>query len=159
MRHIEKTLNKFWPDWRERSFRRISFWHLPKIIMSFVLLFVLWYLLFRTMWQIHLITYPKHVGLLNEFWSEGIGFKSFISSFLLAIPLFLPAIGASFILTNFLFWYIVPARRIFEKEASGNKDMTFSGATTGLIKLFYKYLLPIGLGLSLFGALTLTNIK
>lgn len=127
--------------------------------MSFIMLFVLWYLFFRTMWQIHLIVYPNHVGLLNEFWGEGIGFKSFISSFLMAIPLFLPAMGASFILTNFLFWYIVPARRIFEKEAAGNKDMTFSGATTGLIKVFYKYLLPIGLGLSLIGTLTLSSIK
>ncbi len=158
MRYIGKTLNKFRQDWRERSLRRISLWHLPKIIVSFVLLGLFWYLLFAAMWQIHLIAYPNHVGLLNEFWSEGIGFKSFISSFLMVMPLILPALGASFVLTNFLFWYIVPARRIYEKEAAGNKDLTFSGATTGLIKVFYKYLLPIGLGLSLIGALTLSNI-
>ncbi len=111
------------------------------------------------MWQIHLIAYPNHVGHLNEFWSEGIGFKSFVSSFLIAMPLFLPAMGASFILINLLFGFIAPARKIFEKEAAGDKEMTFFGATSGLIKVFFKYLLPIGLGLSLIGALTLSNLK
>lgn len=99
------------------------------------------------------------MGLLNEFWTEGIGLKSFISSFLTVMPLFLPAMGASFILTNLVFWHIAPIRKIFEKEAAGNKEMTFSGATTGLFKMFYKYLFPIGLGLSLIGALTLSKIK
>ena len=158
MRHIGKTLKKNWPDWRERSLRQISFWHLPKIFISFVLLGLLWYLLFMAMWQIHLIAYPHHAGHLNEFWAEGISFNSFISSFLLVMPLFLPALGVSYILTNFLFWYIVPIRKKFEKEAAGNKEMTFSGATTRLARVLYKYLLPIGLGLSLIGSLTLSEI-
>jgi hypothetical protein len=159
MKYIEKTLNKFKPDRRQGSLHRRSFWHLPKIVSSILLLGVIWYLLFKVMWQIHLIAYPHHVGLLTEFWREGLGFKSFISSFLMVVPLFLPAMGASFILINLLFWHIVPIRKIFEKEAAGNQKLTFSGATAGLVKLFLKYLLPIGLGLSLIGTLTLSKLQ
>jgi len=155
MRLLEKVLDKHRPGWRERGIRRKSIWHLPKILASFILLGVIWYLLFRCMWEIHLIVYPGHEGYLGEFWQEGISLKSFISSFLMIIPLFLPAMGASFILVNLIFWFIPPARKAFECEAAGDREMTFNRATSALSKVFVKYLLPIGLGLSLLGRLRL----
>ena len=159
MRLIEKILDKHRPGWRERSGRRKSFWHFPRMITSFILLGLLWYLLFVGMWEIHLIVFPEHEGHLREFWQEGISFKAFISSFLLVMPLFFPSMGASYILVNLIFWFIPPARKAFENEAAGDKEMTFFGATSSLTKVFIKYLLPLGLGLSLLGALTLSSLK
>jgi len=158
-RILEKQLNKYRPGWRERANRRKSFWHLPKVILSFVLLGVVWYLLFKVMWEMHVYAYPEHQGHLDMFWKEGLSLEAFVSSFLLLIPLFLPAMGVAFVVTNGLFWLIPPARKVFEKEADGDSEMTFIGATSGLAAILLKYLLPIGLGLSMLGALTLSSMK
>lgn len=155
---LEKQLNKFRPKWKERAKRRKSLWHLPKIIISFFLLVVAWFVLFKGMWEIHVFVYPEHYGRLNEFWGKGLDIKAFISSFLMVVPLFLPAMGIAFIVTNAIFWLIPPARVVFEKEAAGDRNLTFIGATSGMAKVFVKYLIPIGLGLSLLGTLTLSNL-
>lgn len=159
MRIIEPIFDKVRPGWRNRSKQRRSIWHLPKVIISFLLMGICWYFLFRGMWEIHLMVHPRHVGRLGEFWQSGIGLKAFVSSFFLAIPLILPASGISFILTNFLFWMIPPTRKVFEIEAAGDDEMSFSGATAALLSLFIKYLFPIGIGLSLLGALTLSSLN
>ena len=159
MQPFEKALDKYRPGWRERRKRRKSLWHLPRILISFLLLSLIWYWLFIGMWEVHLLKYPEHEGHLRDFWKEDVTFKSFISSFLLVMPLSLPAIGASFVATNYLFWLIPSAKRAFESEAAGDEEMTFSGATSGLIKLSIWYLVPIGFGLSLIGALTLSSLK
>jgi len=44
------------------------------------------------MWAVHVFLYPAHNGHLGEFWGRGIGFLSFVSSFLLLMPLVLAAI-------------------------------------------------------------------
>lgn len=156
---VEKSLNKNRPGWKERAKRRKSLWHLPKVVMSFIIMGFTWYALFMGMWKIHLVVYPEHAGHISEFWNKGASIKAFASSFLLAMPLFLPAIGLSFIVVNILFWLIPPARIVFEKEAAGDNEMTFGGATSDLAKVFVKILLPIGFSLSLVGALTLSNLK
>lgn len=155
----KKLLDKFRPGWKERKKRQKSLWHLPKILIFFILFGIIWYALFIAMWNIHLNLYPQHEGHINEFWGEGISLKSFISSFLLLIPLFLPAMGISLIIVNIIFWFILPARKAFNKEASGDVQMTFYGATLGLIKVFLKYLAPIGFVLSILGAITLSSLK
>ena len=159
MKLVEKILNKYQPGWKERAEQRKSLWHLPKVILSFIFIGFAWYIFFMGMWQLHLIVYPEHTGLIKNFWSEGISLKAFLSSFLLAMPLFLPATGVSLITINILFWFIPPARVVFENEAAGHKKMTFIGATSGLLIVLGKYLIPIGFGLSLLGALTLSSLK
>ena len=156
---FEKVLNKYRPGWKERAARRKSLWHLPKVIMSFIVMGFVWYALFIGMWRVHLIVYPEHAGHISEFWNKGASLKAFLSSFLLAIPLLLPAIGLSFIIVNIVFWFIPPARKVFENESAGDIEMTFVGSTSGIARVFAKYLLPIGFGLSLLGALTLSNLK
>jgi len=152
-------MDKYRKGWRERKTRRKSLWHLPKVLLSFVFIGIIWHYLFLGMWRIHLIFYPEHTNSLIKFWSSGISFKAFISSFLLVIPLFLPSIGLGFILINLIFWLLPKVRKTFEKEANKDPEMTFAGATSQLIKVFFKYLLPIGFGLSLLGALTLSSFK
>ncbi len=159
MKLTEKILNKYRPGWKERSKRRESLWHIPRIILSFIVMGFAWHALFLLMWHVHLIVHPEHIGHISEFWSQGITLKAFISSFLLVIPLFLPAMGLSFIIVNILFWFIPPARVVFKREAAGDEEMTFIGATSSLLRVFTRYLFPIGIGLSFLGALTLSNLK
>lgn len=158
-RLCEKVLNKYRPGWKERASRRKSLWHLPRVIISFIVMGFIWYALFYVMWHVHLIAYPEHTGQIGEFWNKGISLKSFLSSFLLVMPLFLPALGLSFIIVNIIFWFIPPAKKLFENEAGGEIEMTFIGTTSDLVRVVVKYMLPIGLGLSLLGALTLSNLK
>lgn len=155
---LPKVLDKLRPGWRKRQARRKTLWHLPKVIISIFGLGIFWYVLFIGMWQIHLFAYPEHTGHISEFWRKGVSLQSFLSSFLLAMPLFLPAMGLSFIIVNIIFWFIAPAKRAFENEASGDNEMTFIGATSKLIGITVKYLFPIGFSLSLVGALTLSSL-
>ena len=159
VRYIEAVMNRLRPGWRKRAGRRRSIWHLPKVLLTFILLGVLGFALFKAMWDVHVFFYPHHNGHLHEFWNEGVGFRAFASSFMLLMPLFLPSIGLSMLITNLIFWCIPPARRTFEREAGRIEEMTFRGANKGLLRITLRYLLPIGLGLSLVGALTLTTLQ
>jgi hypothetical protein len=159
VRIVEALLDKTRPGWRGRQARRKSLWHLPVIIVMFGLLAGLWFALFRIMWQVHLVWHPEHAGHLQEFWPKGAGPKSFIASALLVLPLFLPALGVSLFLANLLFLLIGPARRAFEREASGDPEMTFRGANRKLLKITLGFLLPIGIGMSLIGAWLLTDFR
>ena len=159
MKRAEKYLDKYRPGWKQRADRKKSLWHLLKFLVSLPMLLIIWYILFIFMWQVHLIAFPEHTGQITGFWPKGLGIKAFISSFLLAMPLFFPAMGLSFVVINLIFWFIPPAREAFKREAAGDKEMTFLGATTGLLVISIKYLLPVGIGLSLVGALTLSSLK
>jgi len=159
MKRAEKYLDKYRPGWKQRTDRKKSLWNLLQFLVSLPMLLIIWYILFSFMWQVHLIAFPEHTGQIAGFWPKGIGIKAFISSFLLAMPLFFPAMGLSFIVINLIFWFIPPAREAFKREAVGDKEMTFIGATTGLLVISIKYLLPVGIGLSLVGALTLSSLK
>jgi hypothetical protein len=125
----------------------------------FALLGGLWFVLFRAIWQMHLVWHPDHAGHLHEFWSESIRLQPFVASALLVLPLFLPAVGISLILTNLLFWFIGPARRAFEREADGDREMTFRGANAKLLKVTLLIFVPLGIGLSLVGAWLLADLR
>jgi H+/Cl- antiporter ClcA len=158
-RLVEVLMDKTCPGWRERQARRKSLWHLPTTIVMFALLGGLWFVLFRAMWQVHLVWHPEHAGHLQEFWSEGIRLQPFVASALLALPLFLPAVGVSLILTNLLFWFIRLARRVFEREADGDPEMKFRGATGKLLKVTLLIFVPLGIGPSLVGAWLLVDLR
>jgi len=156
---IEGLMDWLRPGWRERQARRKSLWHPPIAIIMFVLLGGLWFLLFRAMWQVHLVWHPEHTDHLQNFWPRGIRLQPFVASALLVLPLFLPAVGISLILTNLLFWFIRPARRTFEREADGDPEMTFRGANGKLLKVTLLMFVPIGISLSLLGAWLLADLR
>ena len=158
-RLVEVLLDKTRPGWRERQARRKSLWHLPITIVMFGLLGGLWFALFKAMWLLHLVWHPEHAGHLQEFWPKGMRPQPFVASALLALPLFLPALGIALILTNLVFWFIGPARRAFEREAGGDPEMTFRGANRKLLKIVFAILLPVGIGLSLIGAWLLADLR
>ena len=131
---LQRAMDKWRPGWRERAAKRKSPWDFIGIVFGFVLFPVFWFYLFRAAWLLHVHLYPAHSGHLSEFWGAGISGRAFVSSFLMAMPLFLPALVGAFVLSNVVMWFVRPARRVMEKEAAGDPEMTFRGANIKLLK-------------------------
>src|SRR5262249_16767311 len=100
IRHMEKKNNQPLHDdvpktgiaeWlkrgREGGQGRKSPWNLLVLAVAFAAIGSIGYVLFRIMWQIHVVIYPAHSGRLGEFWTKGTSFWPFVSSFLLLVPL------------------------------------------------------------------------
>jgi hypothetical protein len=131
---IEKIMDRLRPGWRERSARRKSPWNLVCVLLGFALFFVFWYALFQLAWALHVQIYPAHAGLKHAFWRSGISLGAFVPSFLMLMPLAIPALVAGLLAANGLVWVIPAARRAMEAEAAGDPEMTFAGASAGLVK-------------------------
>jgi len=155
---VESILDANRPGWRERRAKRKSGWDLLQLFVVVPLLGGCFGLLFLAAWQLHTLFYPEHIGHFKEFWGRGVSGHAFISSFLLVMPLFIPAITFSLIFSNFLMWLIPPARRAMNAEAAGDPEMTFRGANIGLIK-FGGIASAIAILLSLIGAMSLGNLR
>jgi hypothetical protein len=146
------------PGWRERKAKRKSAWNLVGLLVAVLVMVPSGYGLWLCAWKVHVVFYPSHATHIREFWQAGISGKAFISSFLLAMPLFLPAMVTGFLTSNFLMWLIPPARRAMDAEAAGDYEMTFRGANWGLIK-WGGIASGVALLLVLTGAATLTNLR
>jgi hypothetical protein len=110
------------------------------------------------MWRLHVHFFPEHRPYERQFWGSGISPGAFASSFLMLMPLALPATVLGFLAANCLVWLIPPARRSMQGEAAGDKEMTFSGSNSGLIKWGT---IPsiICVILSIIGAVTLRSLR
>src|SRR5690349_23870524 len=117
-RLLQRAMDKWRPGWRERAAKRKSPWDFIGNLLGFVVFPVIWFYLFRVAWLVHLHFYPEHAGQLRDFWGAGISRRAFISSFLMAVPLFWPALIAAFLLSNIMMWFTGPARRVMEREAA-----------------------------------------
>lgn len=143
---------------RIRARRRKSPWNLILIPLSMFGIGMVSYYLFRFMWWIHILVYPEHKGHFSEFWQSGISLPSFISSFLLMMPVLFAAFPLGFMIANCLAWCIPPARKTSDQEAKGYKFASFEESMRGLYKISLIWV-PVCLILSLIGALTLRNLK
>lgn len=152
------VLDKLRPGWRERQAKRKSHWDLACVIVGLGISLFAWYFLFQAAWRLHVDFYPAHVGLKSQFWDAGISGRAFASSFLMLMPLGVPALTLGFLLANVIFWLIPPARRAMEREAAGDREMTFAGANLGLIK-WGGIASAICLALSFVGLATLTSLR
>jgi hypothetical protein len=154
----ESILDAARPGWRNRRAQRKSPWNLLQLVVWVPLLALLLWCLFMAAWHLHTLFYPKHIGHFKEFWGSGVSGRAFISSFLLVMPLFVPAITLSLFISNLLMWLIPPARRAMNAEAAGDPEMTFRGANLGLIK-FGGIASAVAFVLTLIGALTLSSLR
>ena len=100
-----------------RARRRKSPWNLL-LLVAFPLWAVLWWGGFRLAWDYHIHLYPAHAGALGQFWPAGIGGRAFVASFLMVFGPMIPAGVLALLLTNVLVWFIPPARRTLDLEAS-----------------------------------------
>lgn len=116
------------------------------------------YVLFRIMWEIHTAIYPSHVGQIADFWGKNISLSSFISSFLLLVPLFFASLSIGMIIANGIAWLIPPARRTFAREAEGVVGASFPDAISELWKAAL-IIVPVCLILSCIGAATLSDLR
>ena len=155
---VEAILDRFRPGWRERQAKKKSPWNLVLGIVGFSLAAVLWYVFFQGAWQMHVIFYPEHITQRGQFWSQGISFKALLSSFLLLLPLGIPALVFGMLAANLLFWCIPPARRTMQIEAAGDTEMTFTGSNAGLLK-WGGLASGICFALCILGAATLQSLK
>ena len=133
-RITEKALDQLRPGWRERQAKKKSPWNLACVVTGFIITLIAWYLLFQAAWLLHVALYPTHAGHKQEFWAAGISGRAFLSSFLMLMPLGVPAMVAGFLSANLMFWLIPPARRVMEREAAGDRAMTFVGSNLALLK-------------------------
>ena len=72
--------------------------------------------------------------LKHEFWRKGISLGAFVPSFLMLMPLGIPAFLGGMLSANCIMWCLPAARRTMESEAAGDKEMTFAGSNAGLLK-------------------------
>jgi hypothetical protein len=157
-RIVEGALDAIRPGWRERRAKRKSPWNLLGAVVAVLLMGPAGYGLWLCAWRLHLIFYPAHAAHLQDFWQAGISGRAFISSFLLAMPLCIPAILIGLLVSNFLMWLIPPARRAMNAEAAGDEEMTFRGANLGLLK-WGGVASGVSLLLVLIGAATLSSLR
>jgi hypothetical protein len=155
---VEDALDTLRPGWRERSAKRKSAWNLMGALLILLGLGFFWYGLWLGAWNVHVFFYPAHAAHLKQFWQSGLSGRAFVSGFLLAMPLIVPAIVFACLASNCLMWLIPPARRAMNAEAAGNYEMTFRGANRGLIK-WGGIASGVALILVLIGAATLTNLR
>ncbi|HPA19830.1 MAG TPA: hypothetical protein PLU30_18920 [Verrucomicrobiae bacterium] len=142
----------------QRAQRRKSAWNILLIPLGLFSVVGFTYIFFQIMWRIHIAIYPEHAGRLHEFWGGGISFPSFISSFLLLMPLFFASLPLGLMLANCVAWCVGPARRAFDREAQGVKWASLHEAMSGLWAIA-RMVVPLCLLLSFIGAVTLRNLK
>lgn len=155
---IEKVMDGLRPGWRERSARRKSPWNLACVLLGFVFFFVFWFALFQLAWALHVQIHPAHAGHQHEFWRRGISLGAFIPSFLMLVPLAIPALVGGFLAANCLVWLVPAARRAMDAEAADDPEMTFAGANAGLIK-WGGLASVVCLVISIAGLTALTSLK
>jgi hypothetical protein len=141
---------------RQRSQRRQSFWNVPLIFLCFAAWLLVWFALFRVVWLVHVTLYPAHQ--LTDFWQSGVSFWSFVLSFLMLFSLMPGSIVLGLILANLALWLIPPARRTFEKEATGYPSTTFRHSMQKLFA-FAIVTVPIGLIVAVSAACCLKSLK
>lgn len=157
-RITEVALDKLRPGWRERRAKKKSPWNLLCVLVGFGLAMLAWYYLFQAAWWLHVECYPEHAALKKEFWRQGISARAFMSSFLMLMPLGVPALVTGFLSGNLIIWLIPAARRAMEREAAGNREMTFAGSNAGLVK-WGGIASAVCVTLCIIGVVTLKSLK
>lgn len=141
-----------------RSRQRNGFLSFLKVILMLGFAQVIFMGLFNCMWLVHVYFYPAHEGKFYEFWREGISPLSFISSFLMVMPLIFAAIPLGMILANCVLFSIPFVRRLIEQETETVKGKNF-GESMSDIFIICVFFVPVCLVLSLIGAVTLSDLR
>lgn len=153
MRRLVNQANEYYSDARERARRRRSPWNLFLLPLGMAGWLAVWYGLFRLIWAFHVMIYPEH--RLQDFWRRGS--SSFLPSFLMVFAPLPGAIALGLALANCVAWLVGPARRAFDREATGYHGTRFPEGTTTLFKLA-AWMLPAGLLVSLISAWLLRSL-
>ena len=152
---LERVSN-FLIEARLRARRRKSAWNLILIPPALFGWLGSWYVLFRIVWVFHQILYPQHA--FHDFWQEGVGFASFVFSFMMLFALFPAAICIGLIFANYVVWLIPQARHTLDAEAEGFEGTSFRESNQALLR-FAKWAVPGGLIVALVAASFLRSLR
>lgn len=141
---------------RIRARRRKSAWNLLLIPLWLVGFLSSWYGMFRIVWAFHQAIYPQHA--FRDFWQDGIGFVSFVPSFLMVFGPFPGSLCIGFVFANCVAWLIPPARRKLDAEAASFPELGFRESNATLVK-WGMWLVPCGLVLALLAASLLKSLR
>jgi len=134
---------RYFDEARRRAQRRRSPWNLLLIPAMVLPAAGLWWGAVKSLEALHAVFYPAE-NLLTS--SNGIGpIVATLSPFFSVLPL-------AMIAGNYLVWLIPPARRVLDREADSYPENRFLESQRQLIQ-FSKYIVPIGLGIGVIGAL------
>jgi hypothetical protein len=154
---VEALLDRARPGWRDRRARKKSPRNLACVLVGLGLAAFIWYYLFQAAWLFHVELYPAHAALKRAFWGDGISARAFVSSFLMLMPLGVPALTLGLLAANLLIWLIPSARHAMDAEAAGDPEMTFRGSNAGLLR-WGGVASAVCLVLSIIGLATLTTL-
>lgn len=156
---IQRTMQKtigYYADARQRAQRRKSNWNLILIPLGGAAVIGVWYTLFRLVWLFHVAMYPDHQ--LQDFWQKGIGFGSFVSSFLMVFAPAPAALTVGFMVGNLFAWLFSPARRVFQAEASDYPNTNFRATMRALSKASV-WTVVLGLLIALTASVFLKSLR
>ena len=140
---------------QQRAQRRKSPWNVILLPLGLAAAGATWYGIFRLVWAFHIQWYPHHE--LHDFWGSGIGFRSFVPSFLMVFALTPGALCVGMAAANCLAWLVRPARRTFAEEAVGHPGTGFRESTVALFRLA-AWVLALGFTVALLGACFLKSL-
>jgi hypothetical protein len=152
-----KKISNYLIEARIRARRRKSPWNTLLLFSAIPVWLAVWYGSFELFWRLNVYMYPEHSGYRDQFWTEGISFCPFISSFLMVFGPFFPSVGVALLFSNVLFRVVPPARRALDREALNVRGAAYISAQRGLLKLTL-FSLAIGYGLAGIGAFTLSRL-
>jgi hypothetical protein len=132
-RQIESTMDELRPGWRERRDKRKSPWNLACLGLGWSAAYIyMKYLCAAAVW-LNIRIHPQHSALAGRFFDYLVKTSS-RWALLTGMPLIIPAIVCGFLTGNVIAWLIPPARRAMDREAAGDREMTFAGSNAGLLK-------------------------
>ena len=139
------TPSEFSASAYERAQRRRSPWNLILFPLAVLPLGVLWYVTARLLGELYVV---RHDMSADDF------LPPTFAGILIAIGSLIAWFAPAMIIGNCLAWGVRPARRTFEREASGFPGVTFRSANAGLVRMAM-LMTPLGLAIGLLGALLL----
>ena len=154
----ESILDKARPGWRRRMAKKRSPWNFFCGLLGIAVGTVTYYQLVQGAWLLHLHFYPEHHVFGDSFLGSGQDRPVTFTSALMIVPLFIPAYVFGFIAGNCIAWCIPLARRVMDKEAAGDRTMSFGGSNAELLK-YGGLASVVCLLISLIGILAMKTIK
>jgi len=151
-RPIETAMDALRPGWRERRNKRKSPWNLVCMALGLSAAYVYARIFSSVAIWINFRVYPQNAALSGHFYAY-LDRTSSLSGLLIGFSLWFPAIICGLITGNVIAWLIPPARRAMDREAAGDREMSFAGANAGLIK-FGGIVSAVAVALAAIGILT-----
>ncbi len=132
----------YYEEARRRARRRRSPWNLLLIPAVILPAGGLWWAAVKSLEALHGIFYPtRHLLASNA-----------VGAILAAVSPFFAVLPVAMIVGNYLVWLVPPARQVLDREATPYPGTGFRQSQQQLMQ-FAKYLVPIGLGIGIIGAL------